>query len=108
VTGGRSLSISFEVVNTGKRAGADVPQMYVAREGSRNPMRLAGFTRVTLKPGESRRVTLVAEPRIVADYDTALPGWRIVGGKYRVALARDAEDRTLVSTATIEAATMKP
>jgi beta-glucosidase len=108
VTGGRSLSISFEVVNTGKRTGADVPQMYVTREGSRNPMRLAGFTRVTLKPGESRRVTLVAEPRVVADYDTALPGWRIVGGKYRVALARDAEDRTLISTTTLDAATMKP
>ena len=108
VTGGRSLSITFDVVNTGKRAGADVPQMYVAREGSRAPMRLAGFTRVTLKPGESRRVTLTAEPRIVADYDTALPGWRIAGGNYRVALARDAEDRTLVSTAMVDAATMKP
>ncbi len=42
-------------------------------------MRLAGFTRITLEPGGSRRVTLTAEPRIVADYDTKLPGWRIAG-----------------------------
>ncbi len=108
VTGGAKLSISFDVVNTGKRAGADVPQVYVAREGSATPMRLAAFRRVTLEPGQTTRVTLVAEPRILADYDPALPGWRIAGGRYRVALAHDATDRTLVSSATVTAATLKP
>ena len=108
MTGGERLSIAFDVVNTGRVAGADVPQMYVAREGSGAPMRLAGFQRVTLKPGETRRVTLTAEPRVVADYDTSLPGWRIRGGTYRVALARDASDRTMVSTATLTAQTMRP
>jgi beta-glucosidase len=108
VTGGRSLSVTFEVTNTGERAGADVPQMYVARDGSAMPMRLAGFTRVTLQPGETRRITLTAEPRIVADYDTKLPGWRIAGGAYRVALAHDAEDRTLMMSAKLDATTMKP
>ncbi|UVO49730.1 beta-glucosidase [Sphingomonas sp. SUN019] len=108
VTGGKSLGISFDVVNTGQREGADVPQVYVAREGSAAPMRLAAFTRVTLKPGEVRRITLTAEPRIVADYDTKLPGWRIAGGTYRVALARDATDRAIVRTLTLDPATMKP
>ncbi|HVJ03499.1 MAG TPA: beta-glucosidase, partial [Sphingomonas sp.] len=87
VKGGKTLSVSFDVVNTGDREGADVPQLYVARDGSGAPMRLAGFKRVTLKPGQSQRVTLAAEPRVVADYDTALPGWRIAGGRYRVAIA---------------------
>ena len=108
VTGGKSLSISFEVSNVGKTEGADVPQIYVGREGSDAPMRLAAFKRLTLKPGETRRVTLIAEPRIVADYDTTLPGWRIAGGRYRVALARDAADRSLVRTVTLDPATMKP
>ncbi len=108
VTGGARLTVSFDVVNTGKRAGADVAQVYVTREGSDTPMRMAGFQRVTLKPGESRRVTLTAEPRILADYDTRLPGWRIRGGSYRVAIAKDATDRALVLTTTLDAATMKP
>ena len=108
VTGGANLSISFEVVNTGKVAGADVPQVYVAREGSAAPMRLAAFRRLSLEPGEAKRVTLVAEPRILADYDPALPGWRIAGGRYRVALAHDATDRALVSTTTLTASKMKP
>lgn len=71
-------------------------------------MRLAAFKRVMLKPGESRRVTLTAEPRILADYDTGLPGWRITAGQYRVAIARDATDRAMVRTVTISGATMKP
>ena len=108
VRGGKTLSVTFELVNTGPREGVDVPQIYVGRDGGTAPMRLGAFTRVTLKPGETRRITLTAEPRIVADYDTALPGWRIAAGRYRVALARDAADRTMVSTATLEAQTMKP
>lgn len=108
VTGGRRLTVRFDVTNTGKRAGADVPQVYVARDGVDEPMRLAAFTRIELQPGETRRVTLTAEPRVIADYDTALPGWRIVGGRYRVALAHDAADRSIVSTVTLAPATMKP
>jgi beta-glucosidase len=108
VTGGRVLKVAFDVTNTGTRAGADVPQVYVGREGATTPMRLAAFGRVTLGPGETRRVTLTAEPRIVADYDTALPGWRIAGGRYRVAIARDATDRALVSSTLLDPATIKP
>jgi beta-glucosidase len=108
VTGGKSLSVTFKVTNTGKRAGADVPQLYVSRDGSKTPMRLAGFQRVTLKPGESRTVTLTAEPRILADYDTRLPGWRIAAGTYRVAIARDATDRALTLTTTLDGTTLKP
>lgn len=108
VTGGKTLTVTVDVVNTGKRAGADVAQIYVARDGSDEPMRLAAFKRVMLKPGESRRVTLTAEPRILADYDTGLPGWRITAGQYRVAIARDATDRAMVRTVTISGATMKP
>lgn len=108
VSGGKTVSVTFDVTNTGQREGADVPQLYVAQEGASTPMRLAAFQRVNLRPGETRRVTLTAEPRIVADYDTRLPGWRIAGGRYRVALAKNAGDRSMVSTVTLDAATMKP
>lgn len=108
VTGGKTLTVTFEVVNTGKRMGAEVPQIYVARDGSGHPMRLAGFQRVTLLPGESRKVTITAEPRILADFDTKLPGWRITAGSYTVALARNAEDRSQLFKVKIDAATMKP
>jgi beta-glucosidase len=108
VTGGAKLTVSFDVTNTGQRAGADVPQVYVQRDGSDHPMRLAAFQRVELAPGETKRITLTAEPRIVADYDTALPGWRIAAGSYKVAIAHDATDRAMVLTATLKGSTQKP
>jgi len=106
VSDGAALSVSFDVTNTGARAGSDTPQLYVEVPGS--PRRLAGFTKVNLAPGETRRVTIQAEPRIIADYDTALPGWRIAGGSYRLSIAHHALDHDLTAQADLQATTLQP
>ncbi|HVI98797.1 MAG TPA: beta-glucosidase [Sphingomonas sp.] len=106
VTGGDQLTVSVDVTNTGKRAGADVPQLYVGHGDT--PMRLADFRRVTLAAGETRRVTFVAEPRVLAEYDIELPGWRIAGGAYRVTVGHDAADRALAASATLNPSKMRP
>lgn len=58
---GSTLAVSVDVTNTGKSAGDQVLQLYThQRSGSASrPIReLKGFQRVTLKPGETRTVTL--------------------------------------------------
>ena len=102
------LTASVDVTNTGSRAGAEVPQLYVAPETAAKPRRLAAFAKLTLQPGETQRITLRAEPRILADYDTALPGWRIAEGDYRVTVARDATDAGLNSSVKISGSTIRP
>jgi beta-glucosidase len=97
VTGGATLSISFDVRNTGERAGADVPQIYVTATGK--TARLAAFERVELKPGETRHVTLTAERRILSSWDAKTRGWHLAGGRYRVALSRAAGDAALSADA---------
>lgn len=55
-----SLEISAEVTNTGKRAGSELVQLYLRDlVGSlTRPIReMKGYQRVTLQPGETRRVT---------------------------------------------------
>jgi beta-glucosidase len=108
VAGGDTLEVSFDITNRGKRAGTDVPQLYVTPRNGSRPLRLAGFERVTLKPGETRRVTLIAEPRVVADYDVALPGYRIAPGSYRVSISRDAGQPVLTATAELQARQLAP
>ena len=69
VTGGDSVAASFSVVNVGDRSGADVPQLYLTAAPDEQRLRLLGFERVELEPGESRRVTIEADPRLLARYD---------------------------------------
>jgi len=90
--GGDTITATFTVTNTGKRAGADVPQLYLSDAVGEERTRLLGFERVVLKPGESREVELTADPRLLARFDAKVGAWRIGGGVYRIALG-DSADR---------------
>jgi beta-glucosidase len=95
VRGGDTVAASFTVTNTGARDGADVPQLYLTRVAGEDRLRLLGFERVALKSGESRRVTLTADPRLLARFDMAASRWRIAAGAHRVAVGRSANDLVL-------------
>jgi beta-glucosidase len=88
--GADTVTVSFTMVNTGDRAGADIPQLYLTAAPGERRMRLLGFERVYLEPGESRRVTIEADPRLLARYDGAVGSWRIAEGSYEVAVAASA------------------
>ncbi len=99
------LSASFDVTNTGRRAGADVPQVYVeaAGSGGARTFRLAGWSRVMLAPGETRHVTVRLEPRTFARF-AAAGGWTVAAGVYRVAVGHNAGDAALMGTLQLAAA----
>lgn len=64
VCAGCTAEIAVDVKNDGTMAGDEVVQLYVARPGDDAPNRtLAGFTRVTLAPGATRRVTFKLDAR---------------------------------------------
>ncbi|WP_267347032.1 glycoside hydrolase family 3 C-terminal domain-containing protein [Sphingomonas sp. GM_Shp_2] len=82
---------SVTVRNIGERAGADVPQLYVDLPGpSGFAPRLAGFERVELAPGESRRVEMKVDPRLLARFDADRRRWVVAKGKYNVRAASSA------------------
>jgi beta-glucosidase len=99
VSGGDTITASFTVTNTGERAGADVPQLYLTDAAGDQRMRLLGFERVQLAPGESRSVTVTAEPRLLARYDADAGRWHIAEGGHRVALGKAADDLVLTAEA---------
>ncbi|MCV7353488.1 beta-glucosidase [Mycobacterium parmense] len=100
VTGGDTVTASFTVVNTGDRAGADVPQLYLTAAPGERRSRLLGFERVELEPGAACRVTLTADPRLLARYDGDAGSWRISPGGHAVAVGVSAGSPRL--TATVE------
>jgi beta-glucosidase len=95
VSGGDTIKVTFSVTNTGDRARADVPQLYLTEAAGEKRMRLLGFERVELQPGKSRTVTITADPRLLARFDGKAGQWRIDKGAYTVALGKNAGDIVL-------------
>jgi len=90
VAGGHTVRASFNVVNIGDRGGADVPQLYLTAAPGEQRLRLLGFERVELEPGALCRVTIEADPRLLARYDGNAGAWRIQPGSYAVAVGASA------------------
>ncbi len=106
VRGGKSLTVRFTVTNTGSRPGADVPQIYVTLAGKAR--RLVGWAKPQLQPGESRSITLVADPLVLASFDTARQRWITAPGTIRVELSRSATDPVLTAQTSLSAASYRP
>jgi beta-glucosidase len=95
VESGETVTAAFTITNIGSQEGADVPQVYLTEVSDDRRMRLLGFERVVLQPGESKHVTVTADPRLLARFDGNAGRWRIAEGSYRIALGRSAEDLVL-------------
>jgi beta-glucosidase len=66
VAAGEKVLISVNVTNTGKYEGDEVVELYMTDEKASTPRplrQLEGFTRVALKPGESKLVQITLDPR---------------------------------------------
>jgi beta-glucosidase len=78
---------TFTITNTGKRAGAAVPQVYVAErhpQVARPPKELKGFAKLMLQPGESRSVTVPLDGRAFSYYDVQTRKWRAHAGDFSI------------------------
>jgi beta-glucosidase len=94
--------VSFAIRNTGKRQGKGVAQVYVApadwkKAGWEAPKRLGAFAKADLKPGQSKRVEVTVDPRLLATYEAAGNNWRIRAGNYRLMLGQASDDQMQVA-----------
>ena len=96
--GTQPVKVSFTVMNNGKRAGAEVAELYVGQENpkiSRPIKELKGFEKVYLQPGQSKTVTLELNQRSFAYFNTATEKWDAVPGSYNVLVGGSSEDTPL-------------
>lgn len=90
----QTYDVSFNVKNTGSRAGADVAQVYVGdthAKVARPVKELKGFVKVNLRAGESRRVSVRLDARAFSYYDVNAKGWRADAGDFDVFVGRSSE-----------------
>jgi beta-glucosidase len=86
VSKGDTLTISFTVKNTGKRAGTEIAEVYASLPDSAGepPKRLIGWSRVELAPGESKQVSIPVDRSRLSIFDEASNSWKLVPGDYTV------------------------
>ena len=87
---GEWVTATIDVRNDGDREGIDTVQLYVEPAAGGFARRLGGWGRVTLAAGETRRVTISVDPRLLARFDASRQGWIIAGGEYTLSVRPDA------------------
>jgi beta-glucosidase len=83
---GKETQVSFNVSNTGKRAGAEIVQVYVSLPPSAGepPKRLVAWDKIQLAPGETKAISLKLEPQYLSIFNTGKKDWELVPGEYKV------------------------
>jgi beta-glucosidase len=99
VTPGATTAVSFTVTNTGRRDGAEIAEVYAALPASAGepPKRLVGWSKVWLKAGDSKDVTVSIEPKYLSIYDEAANGWKLVPGEYTLLVGGSSQDLPLTA-----------
>jgi len=93
--GNETIQVSLELKNTGKREGDEVVQLYVHRTGSKvewPAKELKGFTRVTLKAGETRKVTISLPVSQLRYWDVKSNDWKLEDGKIELMIGSSSTD----------------
>jgi len=92
-----STRLLVDVRNTGKRAGAEVVQMYVrdcVSSVTRPVKELKGFQKVSLRPGETQTVALDITPESLAFYDLQMK-YVVEPGEFEIMVGNSARDSDL-------------
>ncbi len=91
-----SFNLTFDVKNTGKVAADEVAQIYLSpadKSQQIRPIQLQGFARVSLKPGESKKISVKMYTEQLGYYtNDGQRQWNIQPGKYVIKVGASSQD----------------
>lgn len=101
---GKNVKLTFSVKNTGKRAGAETAQVYIAPIASqtdRPDKELKAFVKVKLDAGRTKKVSLILKQEDFAYFDEHLHKFIADAGDYEILVGASCEDIRLRGIATL-------
>lgn len=101
LTPGSTIDVKFTLTNSGDKAGFETAQLYVQPVNpsvDRPEKELKGFTKVYLKPGESKTVSIPIDSRSLAYYVESTDSWNVDAGKFKIRVGSDSENLSLSRT----------
>lgn len=90
-----TVTVSFKIKNTGDMDGAEIAQVYVADKEStifRPEKELRAFTKVFIKAGEEKEVSVTLGKRAFAYYNTNIGDWHVETGEFAVLVGSSSRD----------------
>ena len=90
-----TVRIGFKVKNTGKLAGKEVVQLYIAPADSvvaRPIKELRAFDKIQLEAGEERQLEFTFNNKDFAYYNTCLHEWHVESGVYNILIGASSAD----------------
>lgn len=100
-----TLEVTFKIKNTGDADGAEVAEIYVADKETtifRPKKELRAFTKVFLKAGEKKEVSINLGKRAFAYYNVNLGDWHVESGEFEIMVGASSRDIKLTETVTVE------
>jgi beta-glucosidase len=95
---GSTVTVEFDVANTGSVAGAEVAQLYVSDPSAqvdRPERELKGFAKVRLGPGATQHVTMSLDGRAFSFWDESAHKWIVDPGKFVIRVGDSSENTPL-------------
>ena len=94
-----TMTVQFDVRNSGGMVGDEVPQVYVGAPASPPvPMSvraLAGFKRIHLEPGQTRSVRIALNPRAFEYWSVVTHDWATASGNREISVGSSSRDLRL-------------
>ncbi len=107
----QTLTVSCSITNTGSRAGMEIVQLYVRDKESsviRPVKELKGFEKVSLRPGETKKVVFSLDKRAFAYYETAINDWFVEYGEFEIMIGASSRDIRLTASVYVNSKTKLP
>lgn len=104
---GPQAVVHATITNTGRRAGADVAQLYIGypQAAEEPPEQLKGFTRVFLEPKRAKAVSFRLTSRSFRRWSIVKQSWVVTPGRYRIRVGDSSVALPLAATIRIGRAT---
>jgi beta-glucosidase len=96
---GDGVKVSFNVTNTGSRAGAEAAQVYVMLPPSAGEpfKRLVAWKKIALAPGETQAVGLSLDPHYLSVFNVSDSQWELIPGEYKVFVGGSSQNAPLAA-----------
>ncbi|MFA6024850.1 MAG: glycoside hydrolase family 3 C-terminal domain-containing protein [Ignavibacteriaceae bacterium] len=88
------LNLTFEIKNTGKVAGSEIPQLYIrdVKSSVERPVKeLKGFSKIFLKPGETKTITFTVDKSALSFYDVNSKSFVAEPGEFEILIGSSSE-----------------